>query len=263
MAKTAKSTKTGTNGTNGKTVKRGRPVVEVVADGDTPQPTPAKVRREIDQDTTSIAKRAESITVRSQPDYDAAGEFLTTVIKPMQAKISETFDPNIRRWHEGHRAAIREKKEFSDPVDEAERLVKKAMGQYVLEDRRRREEEQRKLEEAAREAAEEEAVERLMEAQEDGDEEEVEAITGELERGVETIAMPPVVHRNPKAEGVAGRTVWKCAVVDQEKVVRGFLVPDVKAIEAIVKKMGPRAGKIVGEGSIRVWEDVTIAAGRR
>lgn len=230
-----------------------------------PDAVPEKDLNRLESNLAVIRDRVESIVIRTRDDYQAAAEVLTTEIKPFIALIGELFDDNVSNWRAGWKAAIAKRKRYLEPIEEIERRIKAAMGEFLTQERRRQEEERQRLLIAQQEAAEEETLQRAKEAMKAGDEDGAEAILASLDDGsVRPVAAPPaIIPRAPKAEGVSGRVSYGFRIVDKSKIDRKFMVPDERSIRQLVKSMGVGAIAVVGEGSIEVYEETTIAAGRR
>lgn len=109
---------------------------------------------EVMKEVISIEDQAKALKIVSRETYIKAGE-LWKAIKAIRAKVAETFDGNIKKAHELHKSLVAEKKRHDGPLDEAERMVKRGMSDFDLEQERIRREEQARLEAIAR--AEEEA----------------------------------------------------------------------------------------------------------
>lgn len=232
-----------------------------------PSEVPEKEIDRLESSLTVISDRADALTIRSQSDYDIAAEMLTTEVNPFIDLIGELFDENVRLWYDGHKKAVAKRKKYLDPAMAVKRTINAAMERFTLAERRRVEEERRRLERSQQEAAEEEALRRAQEAKAEGDDEEAARILAELDDDSDAIqpiaAPPPPVFRGPKADGVSARTTYDFEIIDESKIDRRFMMPDERAIKAMVKSKGPKAVEMVGAGSIRVFEKVTIASGRR
>ncbi len=208
----------------------------------------------VETEALEIVEQARAITINTDEDYQGAGEFLRTGIKAVRAKIAATFDPIIKAAHTAHKEAIGQRKIIEDPVKEAERIVKAAMGAYhhaQQAERRRIEEAQLK---AAREVAEAEQLERAVKLEEAGWSAEAEAV---VSQPVAPVIVPQA--EAPKAAGVSVRTKQCFRVTDPAKINAAFMIPDEKKIRQIVNSMGADAVATVGEG-LEVWQEEIVSA---
>ena len=131
-------------------------VVAVLPKGDTGL-TPKE--EELGVEVTEIEVRAQAVTINSDQDYEAAGEF-GVMLKKKAAEVTEFFKPLKDSAYKAHKAICDREKEMLTPLRNAEKTLKKTMGDYAMEQERKR----REAEEAARRAAEEESRRKLEEA---------------------------------------------------------------------------------------------------
>jgi hypothetical protein len=210
---------------------------------------------EIIEETQLVVQQAHAIVITNDDDYAAAGEFLTKEIKAALRAVKEAFDPIVTAAHQAHRAATQKRKEHQEPLLEAERIVKAAMGTYhQAQVAARRKLEQERLD-AARREAEARQLEEAARLENEGREEAAEA---RLEEPVIPTMPTPVEPEKPKAEGVSVRMVTKWRVVSINNISAKFLMPDKKKIDQTVSAMGKDAEEIIG--GIEVYEEPSVAA---
>ena len=214
--------------------------------------------QKVEKKALSLPDRAKAIIVNSDDTYKEAGEFLRD-IKTLHKAITEHHDPMIKAAHEAHRVSIAAKKKFTDPLDEAERLVKPKMAIYVREIELAKQKEREKLEREAREKAEAEALQRAKEAEAAGDKASAEQI---LQEAVDS---PPVILESkddkPQSEGVSTKKTWKWRLKDESKVDRKYMIVDEKKINALVRALGKVAQETVG--GIEVFEEINVSVKTR
>lgn len=204
-----------------------------------------------------VATAAAFHAIEDHATYNQAAAFLTDTLKPALDELEATFGPIVKKAHEAHKEAIAQRRRHEQPLLEAQRIVKGAMGAFVTAERARAEaEEAERLRKAReeREAAQLAEAERLEEA-------------GHHEAAKEKIAAPtvPVVTTPapapPQAEGVTTRMVTKYRIVDEAAIGRKYLKPDTTKIGQVVRAMGADAVELVG--GIEVYEEpVTAVRGR-
>jgi hypothetical protein len=205
---------------------------------------------------------AEHTEIIDHPSYEMAAEHLQA-IKALQAEADQTFDPIISKAFAAHKEALAQKKRITEPLNQAEGMLKRNMGVYAQEQARLRMEEERRLrEQAEREAAEER--EREIEAAEaaGASQEEVAVITE-----APLLRRPVVMAPSPKVNGVSSREIWKADVTDLAALVKyvatrpdlvNLLLPNLPAINAQARSLRS-AMNIPG---VRVWAETNIAARR-
>lgn len=224
---------------------------------------------EIEAKTTPAIEKARGLIIQDQEDFAAAGEFLKE-LKGVQNEIDIAFDDIIKQAHETHKAAVAKKKRYTEPVAQADTMVRSKMSTYVAQQKhiqeetaRKADEERRRLEAEARQKQAEEAAKarkadedaRLAaaaEAQARGNAESAERILNApppppppLAPIVMPQAAPPV--EMPKVAGVSFREVWKLRSVDKNTLIHaaaknpelyaGYLLVDEKALNALAKAL--------------------------
>ena len=113
--------------------------------------------QQLTQEVTDIEFRAESFVIQTPEDYEAAGEF-GKLLKQKAAEVTGFFKPMKDSAYQAHKAVCDREKAMLTPLKNAEKIVKKTMGDYLMEQERIR----REAEEAARRAAEEERERKLQ-----------------------------------------------------------------------------------------------------
>ena len=103
----------------------------------------------LDRQVSLIEQQASDVVVASEEDFVLAGE-LTKQVKEMQKKVTDYWEPMRKSTYEAYSAVNQHKKEMLDPLASAEKILKRKMGDYTIEQERRR----REQEEAMRKAAE-------------------------------------------------------------------------------------------------------------
>lgn len=205
-------------------------------------------------------KFALTLKVKDQPSLDVANEFLKS-IKSLAARIAETFDPQISRAHELHKSLLAEKKKFTNPLDDAEKIVKRTIAGYLAEeDRKRREAEAERARIEAEARAEADKKLRAVEkAEAKGNFAKAEALAQEAVNVMEAkIEEAPVVPDAPVATGLSLRKVWKFRIKDAALLPREYLIPDEVKIGRVVRALKGDA-KIPGV-SVYSEDDVSSRA---
>ena len=177
----------------------------------------------------SWPEKAKLVRVIDQPTYDQATQMLIA-IKGLRQKIAETFDEPIAKAFAAHRAMTAAKKKVESPLEDAERIIKGAVGAFHLEQQRIRQELERKAREDAERQAEQTRLEMAVQAEEMGASPEVVAEVLETPIPVAPVAVAPTFNR---AAGVSTRETWKCEVVDLKALCRA--VADGKASIELVQ----------------------------
>lgn len=207
------------------------------------------------QRIVELVGTAESLTIVTDDQYQAADDLLARLkgaFKASDEKRVEIKAPYL----EETRAIDGAWRSIKEAYDRGENVVKAAM----LAFRRKREEE---AERAAAALREKEAKERakLLERAEKADERGRERQAETLREQAMTMPVATVVPNIPKT-GTSYRKVWRWEVLEPDKIDRKFLIPNEKAITALVESLGERAAETVGGINVFQAEIAVAPRGR-
>ena len=99
-----------------------------------------------------LVARAKGLAVTNDQQLESCKNMILT-IKDMRAQIDNGYDPLIQAAHQSHKKALAKKKEFTAPLDSAERIARDKGDSYLTAKKQQEEEDRRKREEAARKEA--------------------------------------------------------------------------------------------------------------
>lgn len=202
--------------------------------------------QQLTQEVTDIEFRAESFIIQSPEDYEAAGEF-GKLLKQKAAEVTGFFKPMKDSAYQAHKAVCDREKAMLTPLENAEKIVKRTMGDYLMEQERIR----REAEEAARRAAEEERERKLKEAMEleaAGDKEGAEAAVEEAVVMDEATGYSVPAPVKPKVSGVSTSKDWEITSIDTAKVPVNFNGMELRPVDQAAVMRLIRASK----GSIAI-----------
>jgi colicin import membrane protein len=183
---------------------------------------------ELEAKALTWPERARALKVESDEDFHEAGNLLVG-IKGLRKEIEDHHRPVIAAAFAAHKAATAAKKKLDDPLDEAERTIKRSMSAYHDAQERRRREEQARLEAEARRQEEERRLAEAQALEAEGRHGEAKAVIEEPIIAPVAPAPPPV----PKVAGVSMRETWSAEVTDLAALVRA--VADGKAPAGLVQ----------------------------
>jgi len=192
-------------------------------------------------ESTDIVEAAHALMVKDATSYAAAAQSIQS-IKALRRKIDLAFDDLISNAHKQHVALIARKREFDQPLADAEDLLKSRGTVYLDEEERKRmAEEQRIAKELSERQAAEDAkaraavelarAEKIAEAQrlEQGEfhalAEQVLAEAAAIEDPPEIARELPVVSvasRVPKLAGVTTPRKWSAVIVDLKALAKSI-----------------------------------------
>jgi len=202
--------------------------------------------QQLTQEVTDIEFRAESFVIQTPEDYEAAGEF-GKLLKQKAAEVTGFFKPMKDSAYQAHKAVCDREKAMLTPLKNAEKIVKKTMGDYLMKQERIRLE----AEEAARRAAEEERERKLKEAmalEAAGDKEGAEAAVEEAVVMDEATGYSVPAPVKPKVSGVSTSKDWEITSIDTAKVPVNFSGMELRPVDQAAVMRLIRASK----GSISI-----------
>ena len=204
--------------------------------------------QQLTQEVTDIEFRAESFVIQTPEDYEAAGEF-GKLLKRKAAEVTGFFKPMKDSAYQAHKAVCDREKAMLTPLKNAEKIVKKTMGDYLMEQERIR----REAEEAARRAAEEERERKLKEAmalEAAGDKEGAEAAVEEAVVMDEATGYSVPASVKPKVSGVSTSKDWEITSIDTAKVPVNFSGMELRPVDqaAVIRLIRASKGSIAIPG---------------
>ena len=149
--------------------------------------------------------------------------------------------------YKAHKAICDREKEMLTPLRNAEKTLKKTMGDYAMEQERKR----REAEDAARRAAEEESRRKLEEAallERAGDKAGAEAAFQDAEINEDVSRMVCVAGGAPKAKGISTSKDWEIVSIDDKAVPLSINGAELRPVDKAAVMRLIRASK----GAIRI-----------
>jgi hypothetical protein len=163
---------------------------------------------------------AEQLPVETAEDMEVASG-MREAIKDRVKAVKSLLNPIIDAANKAHKAGTGRRKEIIAPLDEAEQILNKKMVEWQVKEDKRLAAQQKELDDAA-------ALEAAAQAEEDGNDALAEAIVG----GEVAVAAAPV--EKSQTKGVSFVDKWTYEIEDANKIPRAYMIPDEKAIKAVV-----------------------------
>jgi hypothetical protein len=186
--------------------------------------------------TTLVVANIEARTLAAELGRNIAG---------LAKRAEEWFAPMKKAAAAAHKEICNKENEVLQPLETAKRYLSAQIGTFDQQQEKARQAEERRLQEGARLQAAAEAKQKaeeiaiadaiVLEAQ--GDTKGAEAV---LANPVpQEVYVPPVVipRSVPKAAGVSSTQTWTFRITNVDQIPREYMIPDEKAIRAVVKAM--------------------------
>ncbi len=196
---------------------------------------------QLNREITDIEFQAEALTIESDDDYAFAGEF-GKLLKQKAAQVTTFFKPMKDSAYQAHKAICDREKTMLTPLRNAEKTVKRTMGDYLMEQERKRKAE----EEAARKAAAAERERKLSEATElesAGDVAGAEAAMAEAMVMDDAAAYSVSASANPKVSGVSTSKDWEITEINPNMVPVALAGVEIRPVDQAAVMRLIRASK--------------------
>ena len=208
-------------------------------------------------------------------DLDMAAEVLHK-IKSIKEMINNSFESIIKKAHQAHREAIKQRDEYLTPINNVEKTMKQNISIFLSEKHRKEEEEQReklelirKEEEEQRKRAEDEAIKIAKELEEKNKLVEANDVLTKADEAItrieavsniqQQIINKPIKISTPN--NIISRTLYDFEIIDKNKINKNFLIPDFVKIRKTVQAMKEDAESFVG--GIKVIKKISVSNLRR
>lgn len=217
-----------------------------------------KEEQTLGKEVSMIEKQASAVVIANEADFAYAGE-LTKQVKAAQKKVEEYWEPMRASTYAAYKSVTDHKKDMIDPLKSAEKILKKKIGDFSMEQERKRREQEAEMRRLAQ-LEMEKKMQEAEEAEKAGKTEEAEMKWAEAEV-MDTVAETAVVEvEQPKVAGISKTKAWKITGIDPNVVpttIAGVEIRpvDEKAVMALIKAT---KGKVVIPG-ITFEETVNIS----
>lgn len=200
--------------------------------------------QQLSQQVSDIEFQAESFIIETEADYTAAGEF-GRLLKQKTAEVTVFFKPMKDSAHQAHKAVCDREKAMLNPLKNAEKIIKKTMSDYLMEQERKRQE----AEKAIRQAAEAEMQRKLAEAaklESTGEQEKAEEAFEDAVVMDEAASYSIAACAKPKVSGVGASKDWEIVGVDADAVPVHFSGMELRPVDqaAVMRLIRASKGRI-------------------
>jgi hypothetical protein len=170
---------------------------------------------EVETKALAIPEKARLIVV-SDNDSMTMADNTKAAIRDMVKEIDSVFKPLADKAFAAHRAITGKWKEIKAPLEEADAYLTGQVKGYLRKLEEIRQAEEHRLREEARKQEEERRLAEALQAEQEGNKEEAQAILEE-----EVYIPPPVVKINaPKVDNRKYRTIPRAKCIDKMKLIR-------------------------------------------
>lgn len=194
--------------------------------------------KELGSEVAEIELMANAFTIATDNDFATAGETVRKV-KAAKKKVDEYWEPMRATAYSAYQTVLGHKKKMSEPLDRAEKILKKKMAEYQTNKERKHREEEERL----KAMAEAELKRKLAEAQEAEKKGDMFGADYAKTEAEALEAMKDTLHveaATQKLDGISQSKGWEITRIDLSKLPTDFMgvlirPADEKAIMRIIK----------------------------
>jgi len=210
--------------------------------------------------TEEWPERARSLVIESPEGYSYAAQLLTG-IKALLKEIEVSCGPVVKAALDAHRAALRQRRQLEEPLQEAEKTIKLMMAEYWRNQVAKRKKDHEERLQAWLDKARAQRIAEVASLEAAGDHELAVATAAAPLPPQETDGDDSV----PATTGIAVRKIYRAEVSDFAVLVRSVhegrcplkcLKPDMTVLNTFARAMG----QTLNWPGVRVVEDVSISA---
>jgi len=189
--------------------------------------------QEIKNEVGLIVSKANALTITTPELYIVATDMAKTITERKKFVINEFKEPKDLA-KKAHLAIVAMEAKCLEPLNEARYILDRKRIAYDEQQELIRRAKQREAEEEARKQQaklEAQAEKKAIKAEKNGDKATAEA----LRQDVPQVPIPVVEKETPIIKGTSKRRMWKARIVDETKIPRKYLIPNMVAINGIAK----------------------------
>ena len=206
-------------------------------------------RKELEHECQMTAYQVRELTIVSDDDYARGSEILKE-IKSRMKQVKDYWKVPKQAAQNAHKTIVARETQMLAPLEEAERVIKRAMLDYTAAIEKAR----REAEEAAR-AEEQRLLEMAKAAEEKGDEGGADFLRGLAE----TEPVQPIVAA-PKTSGLSVKKTWKARVVNPQIVPAYFDGMEIRTINAAaLNTIARESGGTAQIPGVEFYQDSTMS----
>lgn len=199
---------------------------------------------QLSKEVSAVETMARNFSVQNAEEYKQAANF-GRLLKQKTAEVTEFFAPMKKAAHEAHKHICDREKAMLAPIANAEKMLKRTMGEYQMEQQRKQREEEERLRALAK-AEEERLLAEAIKMEEQGE----KAMSEEhfenaqfMANAARSISVPK---ETVKAEGVSTSVDWEIESIDPSQVPVEFMNQLLRPVDekAVIRLIRARKGNV-------------------
>lgn len=199
---------------------------------------------QLSKEVSAVETMARNLSVQNAEEYEQAAKF-GRLLKQKSADVIEFFKPMKKAAHDAHKHICDREKAMLAPIANAEKIIKRAMGEYdIMRLQKAREEEQRLR--ALAKAEEERLLAEAIKMEEQGEKEMSEEHFENAQFMATAARSISVPKETVKAEGVSTSVDWEIESIDTSQVPVEFMNQMLRPVDekAVIRLIRARKGNV-------------------
>ena len=199
---------------------------------------------ELSQEISVVERQAQQIVIHTDDEYKAAAEF-GRLLKQKSSEVTEFFKPMKKAAHDAHKQICDREKAMLTPIANAEKLLKRTMGEYQMEQQRKQREREEQLRALAK-AEEERLLAEAIKMEELGEKEMSEEHFENAQFMANAARNIAVTTETVKAAGVSSTIDWEIESIDISKVPVAWLNEVLRPVDekAVLRLIRAQKGNV-------------------
>lgn len=171
------------------------------------QPNMVEGEVQLSKEVSAVETMARNFLVQTEEDYKQAASF-GRLLKQKSADVIEFFKPMKKAAHDAHKQICDREKAMLTPIANAEKMIKRSMGEYQMEQQRKAREEEERLR-AIAQAEQERLMAEAIKMEELGEKEMAEESLENAQFVENSARFISVQAEAIKAAGVSSTSDWE------------------------------------------------------
>ena len=199
---------------------------------------------ELSKEVSAVETVARNLSILNAEDYQHAAAF-GRLLKQKSAEVTEFFAPMKKAAHDAHKHICDREKAMLAPIANAEKLLKRTMGEYQMEQQRKQREEEERLRALAK-AEEERLLAEAIKMEQLGEKEMSEEHFENAQFMANAARSISVPKETVKAEGVSTSVDWEIESIDPSQVPVEFLNQILRPVDekAVIRLIRAHKGNV-------------------
>ena len=199
---------------------------------------------ELSKEVSAVETMARNFSVQTPEEFEEAARF-GRLLKQKSAEVTEFFAPMKKAAHEAHKHICDREKAMLAPIANAEKMLKRTMGEYQMEQQRKQREEEERLRALAK-AEEERLLAEAIKMEEQGEKEMSEEHFENAQFMANAARSISVPTEPVKAEGVSTSVAWEIESIDPSQVPVEFMNQLLRPVDekAVIRLIRARKGNV-------------------